>query len=61
MAVQALESLQNIMQHARDKDIQGLFCSICQHLRPLINDVCACSPRSPWEQYGLGLRVNLGA
>ncbi|XP_045423875.1 maestro heat-like repeat-containing protein family member 7 [Lemur catta] len=38
VAVRALESLQNIVQHARDKDIQGMFCSICQHLRPLIND-----------------------
>ncbi|XP_075866479.1 maestro heat-like repeat-containing protein family member 7 [Microcebus murinus] len=38
VAVQALEGLQNIMQHTRDKDIQGMFCSICQHLRPLISD-----------------------
>ncbi|XP_045424966.1 uncharacterized protein LOC123650299 [Lemur catta] len=38
VAVRALESLQNIVQHAWDKDIQGMFCSTCQHLHPLIND-----------------------
>ncbi|XP_053423323.1 maestro heat-like repeat-containing protein family member 7 [Nycticebus coucang] len=38
VTVQAVRSLQNIIHHGKNKDIQGMFCSICQQLRPLIND-----------------------
>nr|XP_012634902.2 maestro heat-like repeat-containing protein family member 1 [Microcebus murinus] len=38
VAVQAVKSLRNIIHHGHGEDIKGIFCSICPHLRPLIND-----------------------
>ncbi|XP_053425995.1 maestro heat-like repeat-containing protein family member 6 [Nycticebus coucang] len=38
VTVQAVKCLRNIIYHWQGEDIKGIFCSICPHLRPLIND-----------------------
>ncbi|XP_023369834.1 maestro heat-like repeat-containing protein family member 1 [Otolemur garnettii] len=38
VTVQAVKCLRNIIYHWQGEDIKAIFCSICPHLRPLIND-----------------------